>query len=304
METINFVQFAVPYARRADGTEMRRNEAQEAREKGLRIPSLVCPACGHGVAYRQEHARARGHFYHSDSSVGGGGCGLESEIHAVFKAAVAAELTENGLDTGLIRGWGGRGGALRGTASVEERVMDGAFRLDVSFHPEGMGLPPIAIEIVNMSALDSGKRDALQGGGWIVLTLQPKKMTPDERIAFWDAADRVAYARTLLPRMGYYRLNLQTPHGRLAAIEPVSQSDFECPAPLNEQGALGAKLAPASVQKIAGVKPAPTREEDLRRARALQAWHTNPAAFPLPFTQYELSVFENTTNGTTEKTTK
>ena len=165
METINFVQFAVPYARRADGTEMRRNEAQEAREKGLRIPSLVCPACGHGVAYRQEHARARGHFYHSDSSVGGGGCGLESEIHAVFKAAVAAELTENGLDTGLIRGWGGRGGALRGTASVEERVMDGAFRLDVSFHPEGVGLPPIAIEIVNMSALDSGKRDALQGGG-------------------------------------------------------------------------------------------------------------------------------------------
>ena len=75
METNNFVRFAVPYAKRDDGTAMRRTEAQEARNKGLRIPSLICPACGHGVAYRQEHARARGHFYHSDGSVGGGEIG-------------------------------------------------------------------------------------------------------------------------------------------------------------------------------------------------------------------------------------
>ena len=315
METNNSVRFAVPYAKRADGTEMRRSEAQEAREKGLRIPSLICPACGHGVAYRQEHARARGHFYHSDNSVGGGGCGLESEIHAAFKAAVAAELTENGLDTDLVRGWRGfdtdltrewrrRGGVLRGVASVEEPIMDGAYRLDVSFWPDPEGFPPMAIEVVNMSALDSGKRDALHAEGWIVLTLQPKKMTPDERIAFWDALDRVAYARSLLPRLGYYRMSLQTVRGRSLANKTVSESDFECPAPPGGQGVSVAKPAPASAPKVVGVKPAPMGEEDLRRARALQTWHTNAAAFPLPFTSYELSDFENTTNGTTRETTK
>lgn len=304
MQTNNPVQFAVPYAKRADGTEMRRSEAQEAREKGLRIPSLVCPACGHGVAYRQEHARARGHFYHSDNSVGGGGCGLESEIHAAFKAAVAIELAENGLDTDLVRGWGGRGGVLRGAASIEEPVMGGAYRLDASLRPDDEGHPPLAIEVVNMSALDSGKRDALQAGGWIVLTLQPRKMTPDERIAFWDAFDRVAYARSLLPRLGYHRMSLQTIRGRSLANETVNESDFECPVPPGGQGASVAKPAPAGAPEVAGVKPAPTGEDDLRRARALQTWHTNAAAFPLPFTSYELSDFENTTNGTTRKTTK